>query len=76
MEDYKERFEKEYHELEERIDKLEDLIVHAYMGKLDFELNCPVGLLELQLEQMKNYFNVLSIRRSIEIDGSKDRCLM
>lgn len=76
MEDYKERFEKEYHELEERIDKLEDLIVKAYMGKADFELNCPVGLLELQLEQMKNYFNILSIRRSIEIDGSKNRCLM
>lgn len=76
MEDYKERFEKEYHELEERIGKLEDLIVKAYMGEVDFELNCPVGLLELQLEQMKNYFNILSIRRSIEIDGSKDRCLM
>lgn len=76
MEDYKERFEKEYHELEERIDKLQILIIRAYTGELDFELNCPVGLLELQLKQMENYFNILSIRRSIEIDGAEDRGLM
>lgn len=76
MEDYKQRLEKEYHELEERIDKLETLIVRAYTGELDFELNCPIGLLELQLKQMKNYFNILSIRCSIEIDGAGDRCLM
>ena len=42
------------------------MLAKHYAGTLDFELNCPVGLLMDQLESMMSYLNCLEIRAKIE----------
>ncbi len=66
MEDYKQRTAAEYAELKERYGKLHRMIVKHDAGTLEFELNCPIGLLREQKEVMGRYLNILEIRAEIE----------
>lgn len=66
MEDYKVRMKREYDELCERIEKLESMIVKFYKGELDFELNCPIPMLNRQLYAMCDYRDALAMRNKIE----------
>ena len=66
MEEYKERFIKEYKELKERYEKLHNIIVKAEANTLDFELSCPLDLLKEQANYMGNYLHILEIRAEIE----------
>lgn len=63
MEDYKERYVKEYEELIVRLDKLHTIILKATAGTLPFKLNCPLELLREQERAMSDYACAL-IRRS------------
>ena len=66
MEAYKERMINEYNELIDRIDKLSTIIVKAENRKLEFELSCPLELLKVQLNVMKQYRDILIQRATIE----------
>ena len=66
MEAYKERMLKEYFELKERTEKLGRLLDKHLYGELDFELNCPVALLESQYYTMQAYLSILVQRAKIE----------
>ena len=66
MEDYKERMVKEYTDLKERYTKLHKILVKHDAGKLDFTLNCPVGLLRQQASIMDRYLSILEKRAVIE----------
>lgn len=68
MNDYKERLKEEYKELKERTRKLKVMISKYHLGKLEFELDCSVGLLETQLHIMEAYLTVLKER--LELGGS------
>lgn len=62
MNDYKERLKEEYAQLEERVAKLNSFIIKYNMGELDVELDCPLWVLELQLNAMNTYLTVLKKR--------------
>lgn len=66
MEDWKERFKKEYYELRERFSKLEYMISKYEKGTLEFKPNCPIDLLESQLRVMYNYLCILQERAKLE----------
>lgn len=66
MEAYKERMVNEHKELQRRTVKLGELLDNYRQGKLDFELNCPVTLLEQQFDAMCVYLVVLERRAEIE----------
>lgn len=66
MEDWKERFKKEYYELRERFSKLEYMISKYEKGTLEFEPNCPIDLLKSQLRVMYNYLCILQERANLE----------
>lgn len=66
MEAYKERMVNEHKELQRRTVKLGELLDNYRQGKLDFELNCPVTLLEQQFGAMCVYLVVLERRAEIE----------
>lgn len=66
MEAYKKRMLKEYFELKERTEKLGRLLDKHLYGELDFELNCPVALLESQYYAMQAYLSILEQRAEIE----------
>lgn len=66
MEEYKQRMVKEYTELKERYTKLHKMLVKHDAGKLEFTLNCPVGLLREQAEVMGRYLYILETRAAIE----------
>lgn len=66
MEAYKERMVNEHKELQRRTVKLGELLDNYRQGKLDFELNCPVALLEQQFGAMCVYLVVLERRAEIE----------
>lgn len=66
MEAYKKRMLKEYFELKERTEKLGRLLDKHLYGELDFELNCPVALLESQYYTMQAYLSILVQRAKIE----------
>lgn len=55
MNDYKERLKEEHAQLEERVAKLNSFIVKYTMGELDVELDCPLWVLELQLNSMNTF---------------------
>ncbi len=63
MEDYKERYVKEYEELLLRLSNLHAIILKGARGKLPFKLNCPLELLHEQERAMSEYARAL-IRRS------------
>ena len=66
MEVYKLRMIVEYQELKRRTEKLGKLLNKHLYGELDFELNCPVALLESQYYTMQAYLNILEQRAEIE----------
>lgn len=66
MEDWKERFKKEYYELRERFQKLDMMIGQYEKGKLEFEPKCPIDLLNGQRSTMWNYLKILEKRAEIE----------
>lgn len=59
MSDYKDRLKEELAQLEERVSKLNSFITNYNMGELDVELDCPMWILELQLNAMNTYLTVL-----------------
>lgn len=67
MSTYKERLKEEYAQLEERVSKLNSFITKYNMGEVDVELDCPLWVLELQLNAMNTYLTVL--KKRIEIEG-------
>ena len=64
--DYKMRFRAEYHQLRIRVEKLENMIVKAEAGKLDFTPTCSIEILRGQLSAMQRYLHYLRIRALIE----------
>ena len=66
MKDYQKRMVKEYQELRECRDKLGRMLALYDEGTLEFELSCPVVLLETQLHIMIAYLNILEQRAEIE----------
>lgn len=66
MEDWKERFKKEYYELRERFQKLDMMIGQYEKGKLEFEPKCSIDLLNGQRSTMWNYLKILEKRAEIE----------
>ena len=65
-ENYKDRFKAEYHQLKTRRKSLENMLKRWDGNTLDFTPECPRGLLELQIEAMKQYETVLETRATIE----------
>lgn len=55
MEDYQERYVKEYEELIVRLNKLHNIILQEAKGNLPFKLNCPIHLLREQEKSMIDY---------------------
>lgn len=51
-----------YAQLEERVAKLNSFIIKYNKGELDVELDCPLWVLELQLNAMNTYLTVLKKR--------------
>jgi len=66
MEGYKSRMVEEYQELGDRMIRLQNILTKKRKGELEFELACPVQLLEKQLAAMKMYMDVLEARAKIE----------
>ena len=64
--DYKERMKKEYWQLRERYDKLQEMITKYDAGTLDFTPNCEMDLLKEQKAAMCHYLKCLGIRAEIE----------
>lgn len=65
-EDYKDRFRAEYYQLEDRIDKLANMLEIYKAGTLDFTPSCSYELLNGQLKAMNEYLQYLAIRAEIE----------
>lgn len=57
--DYKTRMVEEYHELKERISKLDDAVTRYKRGELEFKPKCLGGMTVAQLYIMQNYLHVL-----------------
>lgn len=66
MELYKQRILEEYKELKERTEKLGGVLTRAAYDELDFELTCPVELLQSQWHAMRAYLKILEVRAVIE----------
>ena len=64
--DYKERFVAEYAQLAMRMENLEAIITEARAGRLDFELSCPLLMLETQYVAMEVYRDILKDRAKVE----------
>ena len=65
-EDYKDRFRAEYYQLEDRIDKLANMLEKYKAGTLNFTPSCSYELLSYQLQTMNAYKRVLEERAKIE----------
>ena len=65
-EDYKDRFRAEYYQLEDRIDKLANMLEKYKAGTLNFAPSCSYELLSYQLQTMNAYKRVLEERAEIE----------
>lgn len=65
-EDYKDRFRAEYYQLEDRIDKLVNMLEKYKAGTLNFTPSCSYELLSYQLQTMNAYKRVLEERAKIE----------
>ena len=65
-EDYKDRFRAEFYQLEDRIDKLANMLEKYKAGTLNFTLSCSYELLSYQLQTMNAYKRVLEERAEIE----------
>jgi len=62
MNDYKERLKEEHAQLKERVTVLNSFIIKYNMGEVDVKLDCPIWVLELQLNAMNTYLTVLKKR--------------
>ena len=65
-EDYKDRFRAEFYQLEDRIDKLENMLEKYKAGTLNFTPSCSYDLLNGQLKVMNLYLQYLIERAEIE----------
>ena len=65
-EDYKDRFRAEYYQLEDRIDKLANMLEKYKAGTLNFTPSCSYDLLNGQLKVMNLYLQYLIERAEIE----------
>ena len=65
-EDYKDRFRAEFYQLEDRIDKLSNMLEIYKAGTLDFTPSCSYELLNNQLKAMNEYLLYLTVRAEIE----------
>lgn len=65
-EDYKDRFRAEYYQLEDRIDKLANMLEKYKAGTLNFTPSCSYDLLNGQLKSMLFYLEYLTERAEIE----------
>ena len=65
--DYKDRFKAEYYQTAIRFDKLKRMINKYKSGELDFDLDCPIDVLERQKEDMAHY--LFSLNKRAEIEG-------
>lgn len=66
MEGYKKRMLYEYQQLVNRMIKLQNILTKSKNGELEFELVCPIELLEKQLSVMREYAEILEKRAEIE----------
>lgn len=64
---YRERFKGELLQLKIRVDKLQTVIEKYYNQHLEFTPSCPIELLEMQLEYMEKYLDILKIRDKLDI---------
>lgn len=64
--DYRTRFIREYHELDDRIGRLSEMIRRHKAGTLDFTPDNPIELLERQLHVMIDYRQILEDRAENE----------
>lgn len=64
--DYKDRFVAEYWQLRRRYESLAKMIEKYYLGKLDFEPDCSIELLQHQSDSMHSYLVCLETRAKIE----------
>lgn len=64
--DYKERFKAEFWQLSIRYHKLKDIVSRAEVNLLDYRPQCPLYVLRIQLEEMKEYLRTLQERAEIE----------
>ena len=65
-EDYKDRFRAEYYQLEDRTDKLANMLEKYKAGTLNFTPSCSYELLSYQLQTMNASKRVLEERAEIE----------
>ena len=72
MQPYQRRLRVEYYELNDRIEKLQALLDKRLTGELDFELNCPVTILQQQLAIMIQYRRILLERDTYEHVGLEE----
>ena len=66
MKAYKKRMVKEYNQLNERIKKLEKILVKNEANTLEFDITVPLYILQDQLDMMKRYRRVLLVRAEYE----------
>ena len=66
MDNWKERFRKEYYELRERFQKLDRMISLYEKGQIEFQPKCSIDLLKSQRSTMWNYLKILEQRAKIE----------
>jgi len=63
---YKDRFKAEYYQLEERYNKLENILVKNEAGTLEFMPNCSMEILYEQYNAMGAYLRCLKVRAEME----------
>lgn len=64
--DYKDRFKAKYLQIKIRYDKLHKMLVKYEAKTLDFEPSCPINILQMQANYMREYLKQLEIRAEIE----------
>lgn len=73
--DYKTRMVKEYHELKERISKLDDVVAGYKRGELEFNPKCLGGMTVSQHYIMREYLHILFDRiqvMGISLDSDEE----
>jgi len=66
MKAYKKRMIKEYQQLDERIEKLNKILLKEEAGTLDFTPTCPMWMLREQYDAMLSYAHMLELRAEVE----------
>ena len=64
--DYRERMTAEWGQCKIRLEKLKKLLEDEKIGKLGFELTCPITLLREQALVMQEYVDILEKRAELE----------